>query len=153
RTSASPLSDQVVCAGSPATFSTIPFGAAPFSFQWTKNGATIAGATNSSFSIASVSANDAASYCVVVSGTCGGATNSVTNCAMLVLSTSASTTPLVNLVKCPGENATFSTTPSGTGPFSFVWSKDGTLISGATANALTINNVSASDAGNYCVQV
>jgi uncharacterized repeat protein (TIGR01451 family) len=153
QTSASPLSDQVVCLGSPVAFSTIPYGAAPFTFQWTKNGATIAGATNSSFSIPSVSASDVASYCVVVSGTCGGATNSVTNCAALILSTNASTTALVNATKCPGESATFSTSPGGTGPFSFVWRKDGSIISGATANSLTINNVSATDAGAYCVQV
>src|SRR5204863_9671428 len=116
RTSASDLSDQVVCAGASAMFNTIAFGAAPFSYQWAKNGSTIPGATNASLSIQSVSASDAASYCVIVSGTCGGATNSVTNCASLILRTNASTTPLVNLIKCSGETATFSTTPAGTGP-------------------------------------
>jgi uncharacterized repeat protein (TIGR01451 family) len=153
RTSATPLSDQFVCLGASANFSTIGFGGAPFSYQWFKNGTALAGATNSSFSISSVGPTDAGTYCVTVAGHCGGATNSVTNCATLSLNTQGSATPLVSVVKCPGENATFGTTPGGTGPFTFVWRKDGVNISGAADNTLTISNVTAADAGSYCVEV
>ena len=62
--SASPLSDQVVCRGDSATFSTIAIGAPPFSYQWAHNGAYLAGATNSAYTIASVSPSDAGVYCV-----------------------------------------------------------------------------------------
>ena len=51
RPTASPLTDQVVCRGEPATFSTIAIGAPPFSYQWTRNGANLPGATNSAYSI------------------------------------------------------------------------------------------------------
>ncbi len=153
RPTASPLSDQVVCRGDPATFSTIAIGAPPFSYQWTRNGAYFPGATNSSYSIPSVSPSDAGVYCVIVSGQCNGVFDTVTNCASLTMSTNASISPLADSVKCPGENATFSTTPAGTGPFSFVWKKDGALIPGATLNALTLTNVTAASAGIYCVEV
>jgi uncharacterized repeat protein (TIGR01451 family) len=153
RTAASPLSDQAVCLGAPATFSTTAFGAAPFAYQWRKNGANLAGATNSSFSVASVSAGDVGTYCVTVSGSCGGMITSVTNCASLTLSTNASTSPLAGAVKCPSDNVSFSTTPAGTGPFSFVWRKDGAVLSGAKANTLSLTNVTAADAGAYCVEV
>src|SRR5262249_24003482 len=101
------------------------------------------------FTIPSVSSSDAGTYCVVVTGTC----SSVTNCATLTVSTNASTSQLVSLAKCPGDTAVFSTTPSGTGPFSISWKKNGVLIPGQMGTTLTLSNVSASDAGVYCVDV
>ena len=47
-----------VAVGQSATFSVAASGTAPLSFQWQRNGANIAGATSSSFTIASVATSD-----------------------------------------------------------------------------------------------
>ncbi|MBA4150529.1 MAG: immunoglobulin domain-containing protein [Verrucomicrobia bacterium] len=58
-----------------------------------------------------------------------------------------------------GAAANFSVQVSGTAPFSYQWKKgginvvNGGRISGANSTALTINDLIASDAGNYTVQV
>ncbi len=62
---------QTICLGSAASFSVTASGTGPFTYQWRKNGSNIPGATNNSFSIASVVAGDASSYDVVVTGACG----------------------------------------------------------------------------------
>src|SRR5581483_4775515 len=60
-------------------------------------------------------------------------------------------TPLTNVLACPGDNATFSTTAAGPKPWKFTWYKDGTLLPGRTNNSLTITNVSAASVGTYTV--
>jgi T5SS/PEP-CTERM-associated repeat protein len=47
-----------------------------FSYQWYKNGISITGATNSTYTIPSVASADAGSYYVVVTGPCGSAVSS-----------------------------------------------------------------------------
>jgi subtilisin-like proprotein convertase family protein len=61
-------------------------------------------------------------------------------------------TPLVDQTLCFGTTATFSTTPSGTGPFTFTWKKNGLVLAGQTTNTLTLPRVQASDAGTYSVE-
>ena len=64
-------------------------------------------------------------------GQCGGVSDTVTNCASLLVGTNISIPPLADQVKCPGDNATFTAVPTGTGPFTFVWTKDGVPLPGA----------------------
>ncbi|WP_336047095.1 S-layer homology domain-containing protein [Solibacillus ferritrahens] len=52
-----------------------------------------------------------------------------------------------------GGNATFTVTADGGVPLSYQWKKDGVDIVGATSASLTLNNVQASDVGNYSVVV
>ena len=73
--------DLIRYVGQSAIFSVSASGLEPFSYQWRKDGVDIADATSDTYSIDPVSADDAASYCVVVSGTC----DSVTNCATLTV--------------------------------------------------------------------
>jgi glucose/arabinose dehydrogenase len=65
-----------VSAGQPATFSVTATGTAPLSYQWQKNNTNISGATNASYTIASVQAADAGAYRVVVSNAVGSVTSS-----------------------------------------------------------------------------
>lgn len=51
---------------------------------------------------------------------------------------------------CEGANATFTLGVGGTHP-TYLWKKGATTVS--TSAALTINNTTASDAGNYNVEV
>jgi uncharacterized repeat protein (TIGR01451 family) len=62
-------------------------------------------------------------------------------------------TPLANLERAIGANAVFSTSVSGTGPFTFQWLKDGNVINGQAGNTLTLINLTLDDAGTYRVIV
>ncbi|HVJ51622.1 MAG TPA: beta-1,3-glucanase family protein [Aliidongia sp.] len=64
-----------VLANQPATFTVVANGSQPISYQWQKNGISIAGANGASFTIPSVQATDAANYTVVVSNIAGNLTS------------------------------------------------------------------------------
>jgi hypothetical protein len=64
--------NQTVNAGQTATFNVTATGTAPLSYQWSKNGANISGATASSYTTpATTSADDGSTFQVVVSNTVG----------------------------------------------------------------------------------
>ncbi|GFE87752.1 immunoglobulin domain-containing protein [Steroidobacter agaridevorans] len=62
---------QSVATGSNVTFSVIAMGTEPLSYQWRRNGSTIAGATSNSYSISNVQVSHAGSYSVDVSNAVG----------------------------------------------------------------------------------
>ena len=97
-----------------------------------------------------MSAADAGTYSVVVSGTCGSA---VTSSASLTVNEEVvvASTP-VSLTNCPGSSASFSVNASGS-ELSYQWYKDGGVLGGQTSNSLTLVNLSAADAGIYSVVV
>ncbi len=146
---ATPLANVAVCAGGQAVFATTPAGTGPFAFQWRHNGAVIADATNNSLSIAAITANDAGTYSVEVAGACGRVTNS----ALLAVTPGTTTTALPNFNRCPGTVAIFSTTPSGAGPFRFLWRKDGVILPVQTNNSLILTALTVSNSGVYSVEV
>ncbi len=59
---------QTVLAGEPLVLSVVAGGPGPFTYQWSRNGAAIAGATAASFTIPTASAAAAGSYTVAVTG-------------------------------------------------------------------------------------
>ncbi len=143
--------NQAVCAGSPTSFSVTASGTGPFTYQWRKNGSNIANATGSTFNIASVTASDAATYDVVVTGTCGNATSSAATLTVNA-ATGVSSQPSSQTI-CAGAPASFSVTASGTGPFTYQWRKNGSNIGGATSSTFSIASVAASNAGSYDVVI
>lgn len=148
-TTATALTSLTVCPGNPATFTTSASGTGPFTYVWRLNGAQLIDQTMHSISISSAGATNAGTYCVEVYGNC----NSVTNSAMLTVSTNLMATPLSNLALCPGSPATFATIASGSGPFAYVWRFKGTQLIGQTTNSLTILSVAPTNAGTYTVEV
>jgi glucose/arabinose dehydrogenase len=148
--SATPPADATACVGSPASFSTTPGGTGPFTFQWRKDGADIPGATSDSYSIAAVTPADAGAYSVVVTGACGSVE---TAGALLAVDSPTTATPPSDATVCEGSPASFSTTPGGTGPFTFQWRKDGADIPDATSDTYAIAAVTPADAGAYSVVV
>ena len=69
------------CPGTSVSFSVSATGTG-LSYQWYKGTTALAGQTGSSLVLSNVSAADAATYSVVVSGTCG---NAVSNSASLTV--------------------------------------------------------------------
>ena len=68
---------QTVAAGQTATFSVTASGTAPFTYQWTKNGAAVAGATSASYiTPATVAADTLSTFAVTVYNAAGNVTSS-----------------------------------------------------------------------------
>ena len=148
-TTALPLESATICAGETISFNTAAQGAGPFSFAWRKDGVAIEGATNASLTVFNAAVGDSATYAVEVTGLC----NSVTNSATLLVRALTTAVALLDLTHCAGDSATFATIPSGSGPFSFVWRKDGLLLPNETNATLLLNTVATNDAGVYAVEV
>jgi hypothetical protein len=70
-------SNRVVEEGQPATFGSHLTGTPPYFFQWFKEGAPIAAATNQNYSIPAVTTNDAGGYFFIVSNAFSAATSTV----------------------------------------------------------------------------
>ena len=154
--SATALTSLTNCPGTSATFTTVASGTGPFAYQWYTNGVALgdggefSGSVTATLTVNLVTAVDALTYSVVVGGACG---IPVTNSAVLTVLTNVSATALTSLTNCPGTSATFTTVASGTGPFSYVWKKDGAVLTGETGSSFTTNNVSAVSSGTYTVEV
>ena len=130
-TSATTPADQTVCQGATANFSTTASGTGPFTYQWKLDGSNISGATSSSVAIDTTSVSVGGHTVeVVVGGTCGSVTKSA---SLTVRANTAATKPADQTV-CKGTNANFSTTASGTGPFHYAWTVDGSPFNGDSAS-------------------
>ena len=140
---------QSVSAGQSATFTATATGTAPLSYQWKKNGNTIAGATASSYTTAATSVADSgAVFTVVVSNSVGSVTS---NSATLTVNP-ASVAPAITAQPASqsvitGETASFSVTATGTAPLSYQWKKNGSDISGATSSSFTTAATVIGDSG------
>ncbi|WP_205739613.1 PQQ-dependent sugar dehydrogenase [Georgenia sp. SYP-B2076] len=123
---------QTVGTGESVTFSVVAGGTGPFSYQWQRNGANIAGATGSSYTLSSASAGDnGAGFRVVVTNAAGSVTSSV---ATLTVKNDAAPTgtissPLNDVKYVGGQTFTYNGTATdpedGTLPASaFTWTVD-----------------------------
>jgi pectate lyase len=144
-------SAQSVNAGSTATFSVAASGTSPFTYQWQKNGSDIAGATSSSLSVADAQDGDAGTYTVIVSNPAGSATSD--GAALTVTTPPTITTQPSSQTVNAGQPVTFSVAAGGTAPFQYQWQKNGSDITGANSDSLTLSNVQDGDAGSYSVVV
>lgn len=61
--------------------------------------------------------------------------------------------PLADVNVCARETVTLRAVASGSGPLSFVWRKNGSLIPSAHDSTLSLSRVADDDAGEYCVEV
>ncbi|MPM30376.1 hypothetical protein SDC9_76924 [bioreactor metagenome] len=143
------------CAGTNVTFTAAASGTATLTYQWKKDGSVIAGATNASYTISSITAGNAGSYTCVVTNSCGSATT--TAAVLTVTPATAITTHPVSLNAYDSDDVTLTVVAVGSG-LSYQWRKDGINlsdggnISGSTTATLQITNVSPSDYGTYtCV--
>jgi hypothetical protein len=87
--SAQPVSSTLTV-GQSATFSVTATGTGPFTYQWRLNGTNLAGATASTYTIASVNSSHAGSYTVVVSNSGGSVTSSAASLNVLPVTLVAS---------------------------------------------------------------
>lgn len=140
-----------VYAGQPASFTVVATGTPSPSYQWRKEGVSIAGAVSATLSIAAAQAGDAGRYDVIVSNSAGALISAVATLAVNV--PPAITTQPASATVVPGQAVTFTVAATGTPTPSFQWRKGGVSISGAVGATYNISAVQAGDAGSYDVIV
>jgi alpha-tubulin suppressor-like RCC1 family protein len=121
------------------------------SYQWRKggnnltNGGRVGGATSATLTIGTVEAGDAGNYDVIVSNSAGSVTSSA---ATLTVSAPPVVTawPASRTVSAGGATSLAATV---TGATSYVWKRNGSVITGATSGTLDLTNVTSADRGLY----
>ncbi len=147
---------QTIVAGKTATFSVVTSGAAPLSYQWTKNGTTLSGATSPTYTTPVTATSDSGSqFTAIVSNSAGSATSNsaILTVTAAVVAPSVTTQPTSQTVTV-GQTATFLVAASGTAPLTYQWKKNGTAISGAVSSAyITPVTISADSGSQFTVAV
>jgi hypothetical protein len=138
---------QSIDAGTPVTFTVVASSPSPLSYQWKHNGANIAGATASAYSIANVQPANGGQYQVIVRNSSGATPSTL---ATLTVNTNPVIgSPLVSQVADPGNTISFAPPVTGGRPLTFLWYRNGSLIPGTTTTTLTLNNVQTGSSAQY----
>jgi len=171
-----PLVNQTNCAGSTASFMVVANGAStPINFQWMQGGTVLVnGGTTSSGASITIAVNnhtstltlggsgvqdaDAGGYTVNVTGNFGETGSS--SAALIVIDppSSPSVTQIPGATGSAGGVTYFAVTASGTGPFTYAWSRNGSPLSdggpirGSTTATLAVD-ISPATIGSYTVVV
>jgi len=126
-----------ICAGTSITFTPTPTngGTSPF-YQWQKNGASIAGASNSTYSTSTITNGDIFSVVLTSNATCASPTTATSSGVTITVNPTLVPSVIINASAtaiCTGTNVTFTPTPTngGTSPF-YQWQKNGASIAGAS---------------------
>jgi subtilisin family serine protease len=143
---------QGIVLGQPVTFSVEATGGEPLSYQWRRNGSNISGATSSTFTISSVTANrNGDVYTVRVTNPVGQVTSS--GATLTVLFPPSILNQPQSQTAAEGGTVTFSVLAAGNPTLLYQWRRDGEDLEGETAATLTLSGVSSADAGAYSVRV
>jgi sugar lactone lactonase YvrE len=171
---AQPLSRSVL-AGDSVTFTASASGSPTLTYQWRKDGVTLAnggrvsGATTTTLTISGAATEDNGSYTLVVtngagSATSGSATLTVTNPPPPAPPQSTAVAPTLSRQPASqsvaaGAGVVFTVEASGSPAPAYQWRRNGVAlanggnVSGATSSALTLGAAGSADAGTYTVEV
>jgi hypothetical protein len=114
------------------------------SYQWSKGGVNISGATTASYLISRTVEGDAGLFKVAVTNSCGTVNSSVQQ--LVVLKSPVINTQPVNAQVCSGNS--FLSTADVTGADTYAWFKNNIAIGNNTRN-LSISSIQTADGGTY----
>ena len=133
-----------VLPGGGATFAVAAAGTAPFTYQWRRNGADIAGATAAVLHIAAVTALDAGQYAIEVRNATGLASS--TAVPLIVIGAPVITLQPAAAAATEGSAATFSVAANGDS-LRYQWTRNQIAIAGATSASYTTPALTLADSG------
>jgi pectin methylesterase-like acyl-CoA thioesterase len=143
--------NQTVVQGSNATFSTSVSGLPVPTLQWTVNGTSLQGETNSNLTLTNVAySQNSYAYSLMASNTAGSTTNSAT---LFVLVPPTISLQPTNLIVTNTQSATFGVTASGVPTPNYQWYFNGNQVSSATLTNYLIDSASPANLGNYTVVI
>ena len=142
---------QTVMHDDAVTFTSVASGSPTPTYQWRKDGVAISGATNASYSMASVISGNAGAYTVVATNSVGSVTSNTATLIVNTVSAPAFTTQPLSQTVTAGGSVTFTTAASGLPAPTFQWRKSAVNISGATSASYTIASTTTGSAGAYTV--
>ncbi len=120
---------QTVAEGATAQFSVTATGSAPLAYQWSRNGLPVSGATQSTLVLSNVSTALAGTYAVRVTNAAGTV---LSNGALLTVLPAATSPQFISHPQSQtvtaGSSVTFTTSVSGTPPFSYQWKRDNQTV-------------------------
>jgi hypothetical protein len=134
-----------------AVFAVEAAGTPPFSYRWTFDGVTLAGATNATLVLSNVQVAQAGVYRVLVGNGAGAALSS--NALLTVIRPVTITAHPQNTYVLLGTSATLAVTATSDSPISYQWLRSGTNLPGANGPTLSFPNVQLADVGDYAVRV
>lgn len=147
----SQLADVAVNEGGTATINVVVTGEAPFSYQWFKDGAPIAGEKNPQLILAKAQLSDAAEYTVRIANLVGSAISKPVRLTVLAAPRFAVELPDTNVSE--GGDGVLAPEILGSEPLSYQWFKNGESLAGETNRTLLFTSAARTDGGDYQVHV
>ncbi len=151
-------SDQTVCPGSTVTLSTsATVVGGTLSYNWIKDGISIAGSNSPTLTLTNVQAADVGRYQCLVSRNGANPSNCNVTVGSREVVVSVFSAPRItgqptSAEACVGSTVTMSVGADGY-DLNYQWFKNGVAIPNSNTNALELSRVTASSAGNYTVRV
>lgn len=147
--------DQSIFVGQSATFSVVPDGTPPFTYQWLYNNDTVlTNQTNATLTINNAQLSDTGGYSVIVSNAYGSVTSDNAELTVTTPTAPVIVTQPQGQTVIPGQTYTFTVVAGGSQPFSYQWYfNTNTPINGATGGSLTLTNIQVAAEGTYSVVV
>ena len=137
--------------GSMTTLTVSASGTAPLTYQWSKDGSPIPGASAASLVLSNAQALDSGTYAVVVGNVVGSVSSTPAEVFINAPVTISAQPEGVQLTA--GSSALLSVTASGTAPLTYQWFKNGAALAGANTSTFAIASAQAGDAATYEVAV
>ena len=138
--------------GAAVTFATKATGSGVLSYQWTRNGAPVAGANGPELTLSAVASADSGTYQVLVRNAVSVKGVLSEPAVLQVASPAVFLTQPADSKAVQGGSVSLSVVVNGEGESSYQWRRNGVPITGATTATLSRANVSVLDTGYYdCV--
>lgn len=155
--------NQSVAVGGTATFTVAASGSPAPTYQWSKNGTAITGATGATLTLSNVQTSDAGNYQAAATNSVSTATSAVATLTVSATSTAPviASKPPASVALVAGQSLVINVGATGTG-LTYQWSRilagtvssgNGTPIAGATDATFSIRSLTVADAGNYICTV
>ncbi len=142
--------NSTVTLGTNATFTVTATGDA-LSFQWSKNGMTIPGATNAVLNLTNIHVSDLGRYTVLIKNALGSLQSAP---AILDVKNAPSlnVTPFSTNILAGG-TLKLNIKPDGTPPLKYYWLHNGRKLTGQTGSTLLLSGLTTNQMGNYSVVI